>query len=71
MWLVRGVESANAHVERVSVVVDSALSERGQEPKQLVVGLKSFCFLTCGRLERSIGRHVSGLQTAGPFEYRR
>jgi hypothetical protein len=30
-------------------VVDLALSERGQEPKQLVIGLKSFCFLTCGR----------------------
>jgi integrase/recombinase XerD len=36
-------------VERVSVVVDSALSERGQEPKELVIGLESFCFLTCGR----------------------
>ena len=36
-------------MERVSVVVDSALSERGQEPKELVIGLESFCFLTCGR----------------------
>ena len=31
------------------MVVDSALSERAQEPKQLVIGLESFCFLTCGR----------------------
>ena len=30
-------------------MVDSALSERAQEPKQLVIGLESFCFLTCGR----------------------
>jgi hypothetical protein len=31
------------------VVVDSALLERAQEPKQLVIGLESFCFLTCRR----------------------
>ena len=37
------------HAERVSVVVDSTLSKRAQEPKQLVIGLKAFCFLTCGR----------------------
>ena len=36
-------------MERVSVVVDSALSERCQESKELVIGLESFCFLTCGR----------------------
>jgi hypothetical protein len=38
----------NAHVERVSGVVDSALSEGGQESKELVIGLESFCFLTRG-----------------------
>ena len=36
-------------VERVSVVNHSALSERGQESQQLVIGPKPFGFLTGGR----------------------